>query len=195
MDRHPTGRLDATNVGLLQALDREKGRPDHGSACVNVGVELVGSGPRCIDLGLSLLCREAGLLGRQVLPAGAGSKLVCLGGTPVGFDLGDIGEVSMLPCLASQVVAVLGLAAAHYVDHCGHGHEDGHDRGDDSERHWQPPWLEQLTHVMRYQGPEQRSRESAGTNGRVQHGAGMQSVSSTSVHPCLNTPVGPRVGA
>ncbi len=79
---------------------------------MNVGVELVGSAPRPIDLGLSLLSREASLLRRQVHPAGAGGKLVCLGGAPVGLDLGDISQVSMLACLASQLIAMVRPTAA-----------------------------------------------------------------------------------
>jgi hypothetical protein len=79
---------------------------------MRVGIELVGSGPDFINLGLSLLGREASLLRGQPLPTGAGSKLICLSGTPVGLDLGDIGEVPMLVCFGSQLVAMLGLAAA-----------------------------------------------------------------------------------
>jgi hypothetical protein len=37
--------------------------------------------------------------------------------------------------------------------------------------------------LMRYQGPEQRSREGASVNGRVQHGAGTHSVLTPRVHP------------
>jgi len=79
---------------------------------MNIGVELVGPGPRCVNLGLSLLGREASLLGRQLLPAGAGSELVCLRGTPVGLDLADIGQAAMLACETPQLVAVMRLAAA-----------------------------------------------------------------------------------
>jgi hypothetical protein len=78
---------------------------------MNIGVELVGSGPRPINFGLRLLGGEASLAGRQLLPAGAGSELVCLGGTPVGLDLGDISQGSMLARLASQLVAMVRLAA------------------------------------------------------------------------------------
>jgi hypothetical protein len=106
---------------------------------MNIGVELVGPSPRPVNFGLRLLGREASLLRRQLLPASAGSKLVCLGGTPVGLDLGDISEVSMLARLASQLVAMLGLAAAYHVDHRDQKHEKSNDRGDDGERHWLPP--------------------------------------------------------
>ncbi len=111
-----------------------------GSAGRNVRVEFVGSGPRPINLGLSLLGGETSLLRRQALPAGAGSKLVCLRGTPIGLDLGDISQVSMLACLASQLVAMLGLAAAGYVDHRNQNYEKSKDRGDnDGHRHGQTP--------------------------------------------------------
>jgi hypothetical protein len=106
---------------------------------MNIGVELVGPGPRPINLGLRLRGREAGLLGCQLLPAGASSKLVCLGGTPVGLDLGDVSQVSMLARLPSQLVAMLGLAAAYYVDHRDQKYEHSDDRGDDGENHCLPP--------------------------------------------------------
>jgi hypothetical protein len=43
------------------------------------------------------------------------------------------------------------------------------------------PGIERM-HLMRYQGPEQRSREGASANGRVQHGAGSHSVLPPTVH-------------
>jgi len=106
---------------------------------MNIGVELVGSGPRPIDFGSSLLGREASLLRRQRLPAGTGSKLVRLGGTPVGLDLGDISQVSMLARLASQLVAMVGPAAPYYVDHRDQNYEKSKDPDDYGERHCLPP--------------------------------------------------------
>jgi hypothetical protein len=44
------------------------------------------------------------------------------------------------------------------------------------------PGVERI-HLMRYQGPEQRSREGASANGRVQHGAGTPSVLKRTVPP------------
>ena len=106
---------------------------------MNVGVELIGSGPRAVDLGLSLRGREASLLRRQLIAASASSKLVGLGGTPVGFELGDISQVSMLACLRPQLLAMLGLAAAQHVNHRDQDYQNDNDHGDDDERHRQPP--------------------------------------------------------
>jgi hypothetical protein len=125
---------------------------------MNVGVELVGPAPRLIDLGLSLRGREASLLRRQILAAGAGSKLVGLGSTLVRLDLGDISQVSMLACLATQFLAMLGLAALYDVDHRDQDHKKDNNRGDKDGPHWQPPGWKKRKRVMRYQGPEQRSR-------------------------------------
>jgi hypothetical protein len=76
---------------------------------------------------------------RQLLPAGVGSKLVGLGGTPVGLDLGNICQVSMLACLASQHVAMLRLAPAQDVGHRDRDDQHSNDRGNDGEQHWRPP--------------------------------------------------------
>jgi hypothetical protein len=149
---------------------------------MNIGVELVGSGPRPINFGLRLLGREASLLRRQLLPARAGSKLVCLGGTPIGLDLGDIGQVSVLARLASQLVAVVGPAPAYYIDPRDQKYEKSNDGDDNEKQHCLTPLSWRSANVMRYQGPEQRSREGAGARGRVQHGAGVQSVSSLNIH-------------
>jgi hypothetical protein len=104
-----------------------------GSAGNNVGIEFVGSDPRLIDLALSLRGRETSLLRRQLLAAGAGSKLVGLGGTPVGLDLGDISQGSMLACLTAQLLAMLGLAAPNDKDRPCHYYDNDH--GDDDDRH------------------------------------------------------------
>jgi hypothetical protein len=107
-----------------------------GSVGLDVRVKLVGSSPRHINLGLSLLGREASLLRRQLLPPGAGGKFICLGGTPIGLDLGDISQVSMLACLAPQLVTMLRPTTAHYVDHCNQNDDNGNDDcSDDGERH------------------------------------------------------------
>jgi hypothetical protein len=106
---------------------------------MDVGVKLVGSGPGLIHVGLSLRGREASLLRRQLLAAGAGSELIGLGGTPVSLELGDIRQVSMLACLVSQFLAMLGLAAAYDIDHRDQDHEKDNDRGDDDDRHFQRP--------------------------------------------------------
>jgi hypothetical protein len=106
---------------------------------MNVGVELVGSGPRPINFGLSLQRLEASLLRRQRLPTGPGSKLVCLGGMPVGLDLGDVSQMPMLARLASQLVAMMGHAAPCHIERPDQNHEKSKDRGHDGERHCLPP--------------------------------------------------------
>jgi hypothetical protein len=48
-----------------------------------------------MNLALTLFGRETSLR-CQPLPLGAGSKLACPDATPIGLDLGDISQVSML---------------------------------------------------------------------------------------------------
>jgi len=106
---------------------------------MNVGVELVGSRPRPINFRLRLLGGEASLLRGQLLSTGAGSELVGLGGTPVGLDLGDVSQVSMLARLAAQLVEMAGLAAAYDEHHRDQKYENSNDHGDNGKRHCRPP--------------------------------------------------------